>query len=382
MQVTQIYKCHKNIESYTQTNERMLPIVNEYDPNLFHSLIQVSRNLTIENFNKSIVNQINVRKTDLGRPLSDLTHNISGVNLVNEVKCVLESNEPNQKNVELYNGRWYSMVIEPFSSGYGKSEEGVNIIFHDITDLTLAKIQSDQTVERLTKINKDHENFIYSASHDLKSPLNNMEALVSLINGENDVKSIKEYTVAILNSVKSLRKTINELSDISNIEEELYCKKSVKIPSLLDDIKKSISHLLNESFAILEIDLGIKEINFSKKNLRSIIYNFMTNAIKYRSNNRQLKIEIRTRKEDNFMVLSIKDNGRGIAEDQMECVFSKFKRVKEVEKIEGSGIGLFLVNRIVSNAGGKVTVESKLGKGTQFEVYLPINISIDSTNYY
>lgn len=381
MQVSEIYKCKKNDDNYTNKNDKMLHVVDKYDQNFFHSLIQVSRNLTIENFNKSIINQINVRKTDLGRPLSDLTHNISGVNLVNEVKLVLDSNEPNQKNVKLYSGRWYSMLIEPFSSANGKNEEGVNVIFHDITDLTLAKIQSDQTVERLSKINKDHENFIYSASHDLKSPLNNVEALVSLINRENDLKSIKEYTVAILNSVKSLRQTINELSDISNIEEELYCKKSVKIPSLLDDIKKSISHLLNESFAILEIDLGIKEINFSKKNLRSIIFNFMTNAIKYRSNNRQLKIEIKTRKEDDYMVLSIKDNGRGIAEDQIESVFSKFKRVNKVEKIEGSGIGLFLVNRIVSNAGGKVTVESKLGKGTNFEVFLPINNSMDSTNY-
>ncbi len=262
------------------------------------------------------------------------------------------------------------MLIEPLKLE-GGIQGGVNIAFHDITMLTLSKKEAEKDNEKLLKINKDHENFIYSVSHDLKAPLNSIEAIVTLINQTNDVKSIKELTNPLLKSVVGLRQTINELSDITKIEQDLNGVEKMKIAPLIEEIKWSLRDLLVNSYAIFNVDLKLKHINFSRKNLRSIIYNLLNNAIKYKSNNRQLKIDVKTYKETDFDVLSITDNGIGISKDQIESIFSKFKRISEGEAIEGSGIGLYLVNRIVTNAGGEIKVHSDLGKGTTFEVYFP-----------
>jgi two-component system CheB/CheR fusion protein len=364
-----------------QERHNSLKEINQYFNSSFRSLIQIDDKLCIRTFTSAVKNQINIRESDVGRPLSDLTNLIKNLDLLKEVKSAMKAktNKAVYKEVESVNGMWYSMLIEPFGTEENaRDKAGVNIAFHDITSLTLSKMQGDRDKEKLQRINKDHENFIYSVSHDLKSPLNNMEALVSLINTADDNQHIKELGLLLVKSVKGLRETVNELTDITNIEKDLNGEEPVELPSLIEEIKWSLDLPLNSSFAILDVDLKIKELNFSRKNLRSIIYNLLNNAIKYKCNNRQLKIEIRTRKEHNFTVLSVIDNGRGISEAQIESIFAKFKRVCDGEDIEGSGIGLFLINRMVSAAGGEIKVKSVLGKGSTFEVYFPVKIIKDS----
>ncbi|HEY6437539.1 MAG TPA: ATP-binding protein, partial [Ignavibacteriaceae bacterium] len=117
-------------------------------------------------------------------------------------------------------------------------------------------------------------------------------------------------------------------------------------------------------------EINISEITFSRRKLRTIIYNLINNAIKFKSTERQPKIIVTTNKEGEFIVISVKDNGMGIDESKFEAIFSKYYRLENA--IEGSGIGLYLVKEIVSNVGGKVLVESQLDEGTEFKVYLKI----------
>jgi two-component system CheB/CheR fusion protein len=347
--------------------------INKYFSNSFHSLIQVDAHQCIKNFTPGAIDQVNMRGSDLGRPLSDLTHHIKNFDLVEAVQSVIDSKKTLYEQVETTKEKWFYLLITPVIEYNGNETGGANISFHDITQLTLSKLQVDKDNLKLSRINKDHENFIYSVSHDLKSPLNSMEALVSLINRSDNMEGIKELSTYLMKSVAGLRNTINELSNITDIEKELDGKDSVKLPELIGEIKWSLRDLLNDAFAIVNIELAVDEINFCKKNLRSILYNFLCNAIKYKSNNRQLKIDITTREEDSFVVLSITDNGMGISDSQIETIFSKFKRIDAGENnIEGSGIGLFLVKRIVSNAGVDMKVRSEVNRGTTFEVYFPM----------
>jgi signal transduction histidine kinase len=94
----------------------------------------------------------------------------------------------------------------------------------------------------------------------------------------------------------------------------------------------------------------------------------LSNAIKYRSINRPLKIKIKTYKENNFLILSITDNGLGINYNQQSKLFTMFKRLHS--HVEGTGIGLYIIKRIVENNQGKIEVQSEEGKGTTFKVYL------------
>ncbi|MFX1705398.1 ATP-binding protein [Chitinophaga sp. CC14] len=106
---------------------------------------------------------------------------------------------------------------------------------------------------------------------------------------------------------------------------------------------------------------------FSKKNFRSIIYNLLTNAIKFRSPDRQLKIHINTRKENGFLLLEVKDNGIGIEQDKLGTVFNMYKRLHP--EMEGLGIGLFLVRKIVDASGGMTEVNSILHEGSTFKIF-------------
>jgi two-component system, OmpR family, phosphate regulon sensor histidine kinase PhoR len=94
----------------------------------------------------------------------------------------------------------------------------------------------------------------------------------------------------------------------------------------------------------------------------------LSNAIKFKSPEHRPKIFIKTERKNNFIIISIKDNGIGIDSNKQEAIFSKYFRLEN--NIEGSGVGLYLVKEIVTNAGGKIVVESQVGKGSEFRVYI------------
>jgi signal transduction histidine kinase len=105
--------------------------------------------------------------------------------------------------------------------------------------------------------------------------------------------------------------------------------------------------------------------------LRSILYNLLSNGLKYRSPHRQPEIRISAKKaEGDYLLLSVQDNGLGIKGKHKEQVFSMFKRLHN--HADGTGVGLYIVKRIVENAGGTVEVESEVDKGLEFRLYLPL----------
>lgn len=109
----------------------------------------------------------------------------------------------------------------------------------------------------------------------------------------------------------------------------------------------------------------------AQKNLRSILYNLLSNAVKYRSLEKVPQVHIETKIENGFIVISVKDNGIGIAQNHIQKLFTMFKRFHT--HVEGTGIGLYIIKRIVENAGGKIEVESIVNEGTTFKIYLPYN---------
>jgi two-component system phosphate regulon sensor histidine kinase PhoR len=126
-----------------------------------------------------------------------------------------------------------------------------------------------------------------------------------------------------------------------------------------------------QSDARIRTEINISQITFSRRKLRSIIYNLVSNGIKFKSPDRKPEIFIRTEREGDFIVLSIKDNGIGIDEDKRDKIFSKYFRIEN--DIEGSGIGLYLINEIVKNSGGRIEVDSQKGYGSTFKVFLKAN---------
>jgi signal transduction histidine kinase len=117
------------------------------------------------------------------------------------------------------------------------------------------------------------------------------------------------------------------------------------------------------------LQLDVDRVCFPRQHLRSVVYNLLSNALKYRAPERALLVKVTTYREGDSVVLCVEDNGLGIAPNQMEKVFQMFKRLHT--HVEGTGIGLYMVKQMVENYGGSITVESQLGQGTCFKVCFP-----------
>ncbi|MBD0257261.1 MAG: PAS domain-containing sensor histidine kinase [Cytophagales bacterium] len=279
---------------------------------------------------------------------------------------------------------WATVTLTPIFS-----PDGRHIGYTKITgNITRQKELQDKLAERqqealehknnqLQKTNRDLENFIYTASHDLRSPITNIEALMTVLRkriaGSDCLNAgIEEVLDRVTASVTRLNRTIIDLTEISRLQrdlEESLSDEIVNVKEVYEDIMADITHAGEDRRCFIQTDFQVHQLRFSKKNFRSILYNLLSNAIKYQSSGRECVIWLRTRLEEPCVVLAVKDNGLGISERHREQLYTMFKRFHD--HVEGSGIGLFMVKRIIDNAGGKIILESQEGSGSEFKVYFP-----------
>jgi len=233
-----------------------------------------------------------------------------------------------------------------------------------------------KTIKELKRINNDLDNFIYTASHDLKAPISNIEGLISGLFEELGEVSLlnldlREIKAMIDISVEKFQITIKDLTEIAKIQKEnLENVELVGLSDLIDDVKITISDQIsrNNAEVIYHLD-DCSEIKFVRKNLKSIIYNLISNGIKYRSPERNPIVKIMCSSDEYFNTIICQDNGLGIKAENIDKIFNMFKRFHD--HVEGSGVGLYIVKRIIENAGGRIDVESVEGEGSIFKVILP-----------
>ncbi|KAJ1516776.1 hypothetical protein HMI54_008267 [Coelomomyces lativittatus] len=224
--------------------------------------------------------------------------------------------------------------------------------------------------ERLKISNNRLLQFAYIASHDLRSPVSNIVSLFSFLN----LPEIGGENLYILEKIKQaslkLQGNLNHLIELVTDENSLYKnREKVSIESLLEEVKLSIAKQLEASDAIIVKNFNVTTIEYPSVYLHSILLNLLTNAIKYRSEVRTPFIEIRTDDQEKFVRISVKDNGRGI--DLSKNRFKIFNRLERFDsEVEGKGLGLYLIKTQVEALGGRIEVESELGEGTIFQVYL------------
>ena len=230
------------------------------------------------------------------------------------------------------------------------------------------------TNKELKKVNNDLDSFVYTASHDLKAPVSNIEGLLNALKTTFDEKTLQNEETNLMlemidKSIQQFKNTILDLSEISKIQKGLdYDVAVVNVKEIIEEITFSIQDIIQESKA--EIILNLEQchlIKFSKKNLKSILINLLTNAIKYRSAERNPYVEISSQLTNEYILLTVKDNGMGINLDDSTKIFRMFKRLHS--HVEGSGVGLYIVKRILDNSGDKIEVESEIDKGSIFKIY-------------
>ncbi|MGI4759328.1 MAG: PAS domain S-box protein [Janthinobacterium lividum] len=239
--------------------------------------------------------------------------------------------------------------------------------------------QLQQANEQLTRTNIDLDNFIYTASHDLKSPITNIEGLLYELQTQLPEPVQQQYEVAPLlammqDSVARFQRTIRHLSDITKLQKE-YDQLMAQVPlqPIIDDVRQDLQPLIAATGAQVEVEVAAcPSVLFSPKNLRSVVYNLLSNAVKYHHAERPPRVRISCHPDPagQYLVLCVQDNGLGIKASRYPELFAMFRRLHN--HVEGSGIGLYMVKRIVENVGGRIEVDSQLDVGTTFSVYLPL----------
>jgi PAS domain S-box-containing protein len=241
-------------------------------------------------------------------------------------------------------------------------------------NLNLVNLDLSTKNKKLDSTIKDLDTFVYTASHDLKAPISNIEALIAALQQELNQEGKKSEEIAqiinmIYRSIDKFKLTISDLAAVGKVQAEGADAKSlIYFNDILEDVRLNLKEIINNSGAIFFVDFtNAPTVHFSSKNLRSIMQNLVSNAIKYRSHLRIPEIQIRTKKIDGFILLEVIDNGLGIKKEDKDKVFSMYKRLHS--HVEGSGVGMTITKRIIENNGGMIDLESELGKGTNFKVY-------------
>ncbi len=240
-----------------------------------------------------------------------------------------------------------------------------------VRQLREAKRDLEQTNKDLNTTNQELDNFIYAASHDLKSPINNLEGLMNLVKYKENDQDLRTILEKMEFSITTLKKTIVGLTEVMKMDKNpLDDIQENNINTMLDEFVGANQHLILDSRTVITTSIEVETITFSAIGLTSIIHNLISNAIKYCSPERNCFISIKTYRKEKATVLEIQDNGLGMdLTKNRHKLFRLFSRFHN--HVEGSGLGLYIIKKIIDKHNGTIHVESTPGKGTTFFVTLP-----------
>ena len=238
----------------------------------------------------------------------------------------------------------------------------------NLLELRRNKRYLEQAILELEQNNQELERFAYVAAHDLKSPLNNISSL-SLLLKEDYGSKIDEEGQSLIEHIQSssdqLRNLIDGLLDYSKSTKIIHDNK-IKIN--LEKLREYLIVLFSfESKCVIKLISDIKDIHANKTAIEQILINLVTNAIKY--NNKPItEIELIVTENEIQYKIIFKDNGSGIPKEYHKRIFQLFETLTNKDKFgqSGNGIGLATVKKLVENLGGKIHIESELGKGASF----------------
>ncbi|MFD2717347.1 ATP-binding protein [Hymenobacter monticola] len=242
-------------------------------------------------------------------------------------------------------------------------------------EISLKNAQLTAANSDLARANSDLDNFVYAASHDLKQPVDNLRGLFEELRSSATFHDAEAGTVLRLvdSSLHDLSKTIHDLSAVVQAERMTGGQPTEKV--VLADLAKEVLTLLQPQVAAakgcVHTDFAaLPSLQFGRSSLRTILLNLLSNALKYRHSDRRCNVEVRAYEEAGQPVLEVRDNGMGIdMERHGGEIFQLFRRFHP-QASSGTGVGLFLVNRLVQAQGGRIEVTSQEGEGTVFRLYL------------
>ena len=242
----------------------------------------------------------------------------------------------------------------------------------DISEKKNAETELLAALEKEKELNELKSRFVSMASHEFRTPLSAVLSsayLLSKYAKAEEQPQREKHIQRIVASVTSLTEILNDFLSVGKIEEgDIQARyQEFDVKQLMHEIIQEVHHLLKKGQTISYNHIGKNaEAYLDPSMLKHIVTNLLSNAVKF--SNEQSVIELVTEKDSKKLMVSVKDNGIGIPEDDIQNLFKRFFRSSNVTNIQGTGLGLHIVSKYTELMNGKIECKSKIGEGTKFTI--------------
>jgi PAS domain S-box-containing protein len=273
---------------------------------------------------------------------------------------------------------WFEISAYPSTSGLA-------VYFKDITDRKKTDKQFQELNDNLKvqatellKSNAELEQFAYVASHDLQEPLRMVTSFLTQL--ENKYGEViddrgKQYIHFAVDGAKRMRQIILDLLEFSRVGRVSNDLGTVDINKLVKEVLILCKSQVDEKDAVVNFE-NLPTIETFKTPLRQVLQNLISNGLKYQRPGVRPVINVFCTETEGYWEFEVKDNGLGIDKAYFDKVFVLFQRLHSREEYSGTGIGLAIAKKIIENMGGKIWIDSELGKGTSFYFTIPKKVEV------
>lgn len=319
----------------------------------------------------------------IGKSYKDLNYPASTKNfLENNIDKSLQENKIVKAKLAAKDGKdilhVHEVVFVPLERTAEEEKREVITIARDITKEEETKKSLDQKVKELNEQSsalkqqyKQLEDFSYIVSHNLRSPVGNLNALYDMMEEEED-EAVKGMLYDNTKKVAAnLKQTIQDLTELINIKLNKDPKTNlISVKEIFDKVEESLKNEIKAKDAKVKVDFQVSDLHFNKVYMESILQNLFTNALKYSSPKRKPEIWFKTQKVKGGVELICQDNGKGLDMERFGKKLFKLNKTFHGNQ-DARGVGLFITKSQLEACGGSITAEGEVDKGMKFTIFIP-----------
>jgi len=243
-------------------------------------------------------------------------------------------------------------------------------------ELQVGNEELQEANAHLVRLNAELDTFVYAASHDLRAPVATLQELLQaleeqLVGEARQGEPVEPLLAMMQAALRRFYQALDRLADFGAVLQQTSLpQEPVVLARVIENVRQELEPALLATQGQLEVDLaGNPVLWFAAQHVHSVLVNLIRNALQYRHPERPPYVRVRCHREPGGLLVSVQDNGLGISAEQQKQLFRLFRRLHP--HVEGTGVGLYLVKKILENAGGSIRVQSQLGRGSTFTAVFP-----------